>query len=96
MMSIVPDTDQPITGENDLTDQLLCAELKKNDNGEGQSSRFKNKHSLDSDEEDNCNAYDLMDEDDIEGMEFIIYIKFIESILFYSAMFCFKVRKKLL
>ncbi len=31
------------------------------------ASRFKEKHSLDSDEEDNPENYDLMKEDDIEG-----------------------------
>ena len=36
----------------------------KNDEKE---SRFKGKHSLDSDEEDNADNYDMMKDDDIEG-----------------------------
>ena len=35
--------------------------------GDGKASRFKAKHSLDSDEEDEPDNYNLMKEDDIEG-----------------------------
>ena len=39
--------------------------------GDGKASRFKAKHSLDSDEEDEPDNYDLMKEDDIEGNNII-------------------------
>ena len=39
--------------------------------GDGKESRFKAKHSLDSDEEDEPDNYDLMKEDDIEGNNII-------------------------
>ena len=39
--------------------------------GDGKVSRFKAKHSLDSDEEDEPDNYDLMKEDDIEGNNMI-------------------------
>lgn len=55
-------------------------DLEKAFQGEGGASkskkkvsRFKEKHSLDSDEEDNVDKYDIMAEDDIEGKLFYSY-----------------------
>ena len=52
--------------EGDLSGEF-SASMEGADNAESKDSRFKNKHSLDSDEEDNPDNYDLMKEDDIEG-----------------------------
>ena len=69
-----------MSDEKELSEQLT-ADLDTAEGGETQPSRFKNKHSLDSDEEDNCENYDVMDEDDIEGLYIFltihIYIVFI-------------------
>jgi CD2 antigen cytoplasmic tail-binding protein 2 len=51
-------------------DILVDEELEKVFKGEkdsDQAKRFKEKHSLDSDEEDNADQYDVMEEDNIEG-----------------------------
>ena len=51
-------------------DVLGDEELEKAFQGEkesNQAKRFKEKHSLDSDEEDNGDQYDVMEEDNIEG-----------------------------
>ena len=47
----------------------FSASMEAPDTEDGKVSRFKGKHSLDSDEEDNPDNYDLMKEDDIEGKD---------------------------
>ena len=43
------------------------AELLEEDASDEHASRFKEKHSLDSDEEDDAKGYEILPEDDIEG-----------------------------
>ncbi|KAK3084487.1 hypothetical protein FSP39_014283 [Pinctada imbricata] len=45
------------------------ADLLEADADDGHGSRFKVKHSLDSDEEDDAKGYEILPEDDIEGQE---------------------------
>ncbi|CAH1801320.1 unnamed protein product [Owenia fusiformis] len=52
----IPDADPPKISKNE-------------DESKEKSGRFKDKHSLDSDEEDGGEKYELMNEDDIEGQE---------------------------
>ena len=52
-------------------DDIVVEVSEKNTEGDSdakqQSSRFKEKHSLDSDEEDNPENYEILEEDQIEG-----------------------------
>ena len=55
-------------------------------------TRFKEKHSLDSDEEDVPEKYDVLNDDDIEGMHNVIHSVILHFIIyiFYYRSLCFE------
>ena len=54
--------------DSDMTFEKLAAKADKTGPSKpDRPTRFKDKHSLDSDEEDNTDAYNVMDNEEIEG-----------------------------
>ena len=66
---------EDVLGDDALGDEALEAAFQGSGDAakKQKETRFKEKHSLDSDEEDNEDKYDVMADDDIEGNLCIFY-----------------------